>query len=83
MLRVLKRLRTYQQGTGRHCQLFPGGSSCAEIKPREIVGFMSCILGLPECSIGLVNDRFRGQGYFGHCIGAFLAAKKAEILYMM
>ena len=29
------------------------------------------------------NDQVQGQGYFGHCNGALLRAKKAEIIYSM
>ena len=45
----------------------------------ESVRFMSCILVRPEWFIGLANNQVQGHGYFGHCTGAFLGAKKAEI----
>lgn len=43
-------------------------------------GFMFCIRGLPDWSIGLAMDWALGQRYFGHCIGVFLGAKKVKII---
>lgn len=42
---------------------------------------MSCTLDLLESFIGLATDRIPGQGYFIHCIGTFLGAKKVKIIY--
>ena len=77
---MLNRLRAIQEGTGRHCRLFLGGSSCMEFKPRwRLLGL--CLVFRVYRSGPL--DRVQGQGYFGLFIGAFLGSKKANIIYMM
>ena len=46
-----------------------------------IAGFMSCISVGLDWFIGLDNDQVQGHSYFSYYIGAFLGAKKAEIIY--
>ena len=50
---------------------YPISPSSTPLSPKPFLsesgGFMSCILSLPNWSIGLAMDWALGQGYFGHC----------------